>query len=143
MTAVVELDEVIAEALESVRLSARRRQDGWVVPAGGRLNREVVLIPEGDGVRVQAVLVEWDEIAPAEAEALDRFLERASAGLRFAHCEREPTRAVVTALVGAVRAAGSLADAIGGVAAGCRMLAREAGTLLGPEAARAYLEFHC
>jgi hypothetical protein len=138
MTAAVEIDEVIAEALESVGLSVKRRQDGWVVPVCGRLNREIVLTPEGDALRVRAVLVEWDEIGPGEALALDRFLERANAGLRFAHCEREPTRAVVTALVDAVR----LADAIGGVAAGCRMLAREAGALLGPEAARVYLEFH-
>jgi hypothetical protein len=29
-----------------------------------------------------------------------------------------------------------------GVAAGCRLLAREAGTLLATDAARAYLEFH-
>jgi hypothetical protein len=142
MSVVVQLDEAIAEALDSMGLAGKRRDDGWVIPAGGRLIREIILIPDGDGVRVRAVLVEWDELGPAEVEAVGRFLGHARGRLRFAHGDLEATRAVVTALVEGSKAAEELADAIGAVAAGCRLLAREAGALVHPEAARAYLEFH-
>jgi hypothetical protein len=142
MTAVVQLDEAITEALESAGLAGKHRDDGWVVPAGGRLVREIVLTPEGDGVRVRAVLVEWDEVGQAEVEAVGQFLEQARDGLRFARGELEATRAVVTALIVGSRIAEGVADAVGGVAAVCRLLAREVNALLHPEAARTFLEFH-
>jgi hypothetical protein len=142
MTEVVQLDEAVAEALELAGLAGTRRDDGWVIPAGGRLVREIVLTPAGDGVLVRAVLVEWDEVGQAEVEAVRQFLEQARDGLRFARGELEATRAVVTALVVGSRMAEGLADAVGGVAAVCRLLAREVNALLHPEAARTYLEFH-
>jgi hypothetical protein len=92
-------------------------------------------------VRVQAVLVEWEEIGPEERAALARLLCRAQLGLRFARCELSPTQARVTALVETGHIDGALADSVGGVAAGCRLLAREVGALLTPEVARAFREF--
>jgi hypothetical protein len=141
MTATVNLDEVIAEALDATGLGWKRRDEVWVVPAGGRLPREVQIAPHGDVVHVRAVLVEWDEIGADEREAIGRFLQRAQGGLRFAHCELEATQAVVTASVEAGQLDKRLADAVGAVAAGCRMLAREVGALLAPGPSRAYLEF--
>ncbi len=135
------LAETIAEALHATGLTWKRRDEGWVAPTGGRLPREVLVTLEEAGVRVQAVLVEWDEIGADERAALGLLLGRADAGLRFARCELTATQARVAALVEAKDVEASLADRVGGVAAGCRLLAREAGALLVPEAARAFLEF--
>ncbi len=132
---------MIEGALDLTGLGWKRREEAWVVPATGRLPREVLVAPEGGGVRVQAVLVEWDEIGPDERSALALLLCRAQLGLRFARCELSPTQARVTALVEARHIDGALADSVGGVAAGCRLLAREVGALLNPEAARAFREF--
>ncbi len=133
--------EAVEGALDTTGLGWKRREDSWVVPATGRLPREILIAPEGGGVRVQAVLVEWDEIGPDERAALALLLCRAQLGLRFARCELSATQARVTALVEARHIDGALADSAGGVAAGCRLLAREAGALLAPEAARAFREF--
>jgi hypothetical protein len=133
--------EAIEEALDTTGLGWKRREGSWVVPATGRLPREIVVTPEGDGVRVQAVLVEWDEIGPDERAALNLLLGRAEGGLRFARCELDATQARVTARVEAGHVESALADSVGGVAAGCRLLAREVGTLLAPDAARAFREF--
>jgi hypothetical protein len=135
------LEELAEAALEGAGLGWKRREGGWVVPAGGKLPREVRIAAEGAGVRVEAVLVEWDEVGPAEREAVARLLCRAQLGLRFARCELTPTCARVAARVGINDVEGALADSVGGVAAGCRLLAREVGALLVPEAARAFLEF--
>jgi hypothetical protein len=132
--------ELIEGALDATGLGWKRRDGGWVVPAGGRLPREVLVAHEGDGVRVQAVLVEWDEIGGDERAALAQLLGRAEVGLRFARCELSAAQARVTALVEAKDIEGALADAVGGVAAGCRLLAREVGALLAAQVARAFLE---
>jgi hypothetical protein len=137
----VGLAEVIEGALDATGLGWKRRDVGWVVPASGRLPREVFVSPEGGGVRVQAVLVEWDEIGTDERAALERQLCRAQLGLRFARCELSATQARVTALVESGNVEGALADSVGGVAAGCRLLAREVGALLAVEVARAFLAF--
>jgi hypothetical protein len=131
-----DMEEGVAESLEALGLGGKRRGDGWVIPAGGLVPREIEITAEGGTLRVQAVLLEWDEIGADEREAVGRFLERAQSGLRFARCRLEQTRAVVTGLVDR-----ELADAVGGVLAGCRLLAREVGALLAPAAARAYLDF--
>jgi hypothetical protein len=133
--------EAIEEALDATGLGWKRREDSWVVPAMGRLPREIVVTPEGDGVRIQAVLVEWDEVGPEEQAALALLLGRAEVGLQFAHCEWSATQARVTAWIEERNIEGALADSVGGVAAGCRLLAREVGALLNPEAARAFREF--
>jgi hypothetical protein len=135
------LTEVIEGALDATGLGWKRRDEGWVVPASGRLPREVLVSPEGGGVRVQAVLVEWDEIGTDERAAIGRLLCRAQLGLRFARCELSATQARVTALVESRHVEGALADSVGGVAAGCRLLAREAGALLAADVARAFLAF--
>jgi hypothetical protein len=140
-TTAATMAEAIEGALDMTGHGWKRRDDTWVVPATGRLPREVLVAPEGGGVRVQAVLVEWDEIGPDERAALATLLCRAQVGLRFARCELSATQARVTALVEARHIDGALADSVGGVAAGCRLLAREVGALLTPEVARAFREF--
>jgi hypothetical protein len=135
------LAEAIAEALDATGLGWKRRGDGWVTPAGGRLPREILVTLGETGVRVQAVLVEWDEVGADERAALARLLCRAQLGLRFARCELDVTQARVTAWVEMRDVESTLADSVGGVAAGCRLLAREVGALLAPDAARVFLEF--
>jgi hypothetical protein len=136
MTTLLDLEEGIAEALEAMGLGCKRRDDARVIPAGGRVPREVQITTEEGALCVQAVLVEWDEIGPDERRAVGQLLQRAQRNLRFARCELEPTRAVVRGVVEK-----ELSDTVGGVMAGCRLLAREVGALLAPEAARAYLDF--
>jgi hypothetical protein len=136
MTTMTDVEEGIAEALEAMGLGCKRRDEAWVIPATGQLCREIQITSEGGTLRAQAVLVEWDEIGPDERRAVTHFLDRAQTGLRFVRCELEPTRAVVTG-----RVEGTLTDTVGGVMAGCRLLAREVGALLFPEAARVYLDF--
>jgi hypothetical protein len=134
--------ELVVAAFEESGLAWKRRDGGWVVPAGGPLVREVAVRPEGAGLRVEAVLVEWDEVGALEREAVARLLCRAQAGLRFCRAELLPNRARLTALLEERDVEGALADSVGGVAAGCLLLAREVGALLSIDVARVYLEFH-
>jgi hypothetical protein len=137
----VSLAERIEGALEASGFAWKRRERSWVVPAGGRLVREIEVVPVPAGVRVQSVLVGWDEIGPAEQEAIAWLLCRAQLGLRWARCEMDGREARVAALVATSRIDPGLTDSLAGVAAGSRLLAREVGALLAPELARAYLEF--
>lgn len=133
--------EDVEAALDDSGFAWKRREAGWAVPAAGRLTRDVCVSGVPSGVRVEAVLVQWDEIGAAEAEAVARLLCRAHLGLRFARCELDAGQARVVALVASDHVAGGLAWAVGGVAAGAQMLAREVGALLVPEVARVFLEF--
>jgi hypothetical protein len=134
-------NEQVAEALEQAGLAGRPHEDGWVVPAAGRLPRALAVTPGAWGLRVDAVLIEWDEIGATQREALARLLCGAQLGLRFCRGELLPDKARLTALVEGRHLDGALADTLGGVAAGCRLLAQEAAALLAPDAARAYLDF--
>jgi hypothetical protein len=133
-------DEVIEEALTASGFAWTRRQAGWAVPARGALPRELSIERVPSGVRVAALLVSWDEAGPAEVEALACFLGRAQRGLRFARCELAERQARVAALVPAEEIESGLPDALGGVAAGAQLLAREAAALLVPALARAYVQ---
>src|SRR5262249_49140389 len=122
-------------------LGWKRRETRWALPAGGALPREIHLTPEGDGLRVETILLEWDETGEAEIEAIARLLCRAQLGLRFARCRLHPGQAAVTAHIEGRHLAEALADGVGGVMAGARLLAREVAALLEPGAARAFLDF--
>jgi hypothetical protein len=135
-------DEVIEEALTASGFAWTRRQANWAVPARGSLPRELRVERLPDGLRVEALLVSWDEAGPAELEALACFLERAQRGLCFARCELAERQARLTAVVPAAEVETGLPDALAGVAAGARLLAREAAALLVPALARAYLQFN-
>jgi hypothetical protein len=131
----------VESALEEVGLPWRRRAEGWVVPAGASLPREITLRPLPGGLRVEAILLAWDELGEAELAALAWFLCRAQHGLRFARCELADRQARVAALVRVEELGSALPHALMGVATGTRLLAREVGALLLPELARAYVEF--
>jgi hypothetical protein len=134
-------EEVVNATLEETGLGWKRRDSGWALPAGGSLPREIHLTPNGDGLHLEAILLEWDEAVEAEFQALAHLLCRAQLGLRFARCRLQPGQAAVEADIDTRHLAEALADGIGGVAAGARLLAREVAALLEPAAARAFLDF--
>jgi hypothetical protein len=134
--------EALEAALEASGFGWTRREKGWAVPAGERLPREIQVSAGAAGVRLDAALAEWDEIGDAERQALARFLLAAQPGLRLARCELDERKAQIASAVASANIDTELGHSLMGVAAGCRLLAREAGTLLAPEVARAYLEFH-
>jgi hypothetical protein len=133
--------EGVVSALEEAGLPFKQREDGWVVPASVHLPCEVAVRPLPGGVRVESVLLAWDELGETELSALQWFSSRAERGLRFARCELAGRQVRVAAQVRADEVERILPHAVLGVATGVRLLAREAGTLLLPEVARAYLEF--
>jgi hypothetical protein len=135
-------DEAVEAALEGSSFAWSRREHGWAVPANETLPREMQVQGTPRGLRIEAVLVEWDEIGATEAEALARFLLAAHAGLRFARCEWIEGRARLAATAASAHLDEDLRHGLLGVAASCRLLAREAVALLLPEAARLFLDFH-
>jgi hypothetical protein len=134
--------DVLEAALEASGLAWARREKGWAVPANDRLPRELHVGPTPTGLRVEAVLAEWDEITPAEREALALFLATAQAGLRGARCEMDGRGARVVAVVEAAQVDTELTCSLLAVAVACRQLARPAAALLVPEVAAAFLDFH-
>jgi hypothetical protein len=137
-----EIEEGLVEsALEEAGLPCKRREAGWVVPAGGLRLREIALTPESGGLRVEAVLASWDEISATQREALERFLRSGETGLRSARCEQSKGQALAFVLVAAGDLEAHLPHAVAAVLAAVRLLAREAGALLSTEVADAYLRF--
>jgi len=134
-------DEVVETVLETSGLAWSRRERGWAVPAAEHCPRELRIGAEPGLVRVEAVLADWDEIGVVEAEALARFLYQAQPGLRFARCELHERQARISSVIEAEHLETDLLHGLRGVAAGCRLLARETTALLVPEMARALLEF--
>lgn len=137
-----DVGEAVEAALEQTGFAWKRREVGWAVPADRVLAREIQVVPEAGGVRVRAVLTEWDEIGTDESAALAWFLCRAQAGLRFVRCELDGRQASVGARVRAGAIEELLPHCVGGAAAAVRALAREVGALLVPEIARAYRRLH-
>lgn len=138
--ATVEVEEVEA-ALDDSGFAWKRREGGWAIPTAGRLPRPIEITRVPAGIRVEAVLMQWDEIGATEEEAVGRLLCQAQLGLRFARCELDTGQARAVALVAADRVEGGLVRALGGVAAGARLLSREVGALLVPDVARVFLDF--
>jgi hypothetical protein len=134
-------DEVVEAVLETSGLAWSRRERGWAVPAAENCPRELRISAEPGVVRVEAVLADWDEIGGVEAEALARFLYLAQPGLRCARCELHERQARISSVIEAEHLETELVHGLRGVAAGCRLLARETTALLVPEMARALLEF--
>jgi hypothetical protein len=132
---------VVEAALDASGFGWKRREEGWVVPAGERLARAIEVRPGPAGVRVEAVLATWDELGATEAAAVGRLLCRAQLGLRLARCELDARQARVVALLAAGHVETALPHSLGGVAAGVRWLTREVGVLLAPPVARAFLDF--
>jgi hypothetical protein len=134
--------EEIEAALDVSGLPWCRRDTGWAVPAADGVPRELHVSETLDGVRVEAILVEWDEAADEARQALAQFLGAAEVSLLNARCEVDGSQARVFAFVGGAELEAGLTHALFGVSAGCRFLAREARALLVPEMARHYLQFH-
>jgi hypothetical protein len=129
-------------ALAASGLAWARREALWVVPAAGSVAWEMLVRRVPAGVRVEATLVEWDEVGAAPAAALAQLLWQAQAGLRCARCTLEDRRARVVSLATSEYLDADLLHSLLGVATACRLLAREAAALLWPELAAAFLEFH-
>jgi hypothetical protein len=134
-------EEVVEAALDSVGWPWRRRQHGWVIPASAHLPREIEIIPEEAGLRVQAVLVDWDDLGADERRALAWMLCRAQLGLRFCRGELAQRQALLAGQLAVRDVECGLANLLGGTAAGLRLLGREAGDLLLPGLASVYLHF--
>jgi hypothetical protein len=134
--------EAVEAALDGSGVGWCSRDDGWAVPATQARPWELRVRPVPGGVRVEAVLAEWDEDDRVEAAGLARFLAAAQASLRFARCELGPHSARVVSLAEGPRLETDLPHSLRGVAAGCGLLVREVRALLVPEVARRYLAFH-
>jgi hypothetical protein len=134
-------EEVVEAVLETSGLAWSRRERGWAVPAAENSPRELRITVEPGRVRIEAVLADWDEIGGVEAEAVARFLYLAQPGLRCARCELHDRQARISSMIEAEHLETDLLHGLRGVAAGCRLLARETAALLVPEMARALLEF--
>jgi len=135
------LAEEVEAALDASGFTWKRRESGWVVPACGGLPREIAVVLAPETVEGRAILVEWDEIGPTEKAALVRFLDRAQRGLRNVRWELDERQARLVSQVDTEDVERGLGDALGGIAAGVRLLNREAGALLVPEVARVLLDF--
>jgi hypothetical protein len=135
------LEERIDAALEAAGRIWKRREGAWIIPASERLPREIRITALGDHLRVEAILVSWDEIGADEMRALGRLLDRAQSDLRFARCQMDERQARIAAVVESSFLERDLPDALSSVMAGIRLLAREVGVLLMPEMARTYLAF--
>jgi hypothetical protein len=133
--------EELETALESAGVIASRRQANWAVSPPPRCPRELLLTIVPEGVRVSAILTDWDVIDPVSATALAQLLCSAQAGLRFARCTLDERSAHITAFARAGDLESDLPHALRAVATGCELLAREASALLRPELAEHYLTF--
>jgi hypothetical protein len=128
-------------ALQASALPWSRRGEEWVIPAGDHLPRELHIRATDNGVRVEADLMEWDEIADESREAMALFLSRAEGDLRRCHGELVERSARLVAVVSETDLELSLPAALRGMAQGCRGMARAVRALLSPAMARAYLDF--
>jgi hypothetical protein len=144
-TAAWPADDLVESALDATGLAWSRRDAVWAIAPTSSLTRELLVQPVPGGVRIEAVLIEWDEVGAPQMEALNRFLRLAERGLRFARCAIDGKKVVVWG-----EAASGEADletlvplCVGGVTAACRHLVREVAALLVPELAQTYLDGGC
>jgi hypothetical protein len=142
MSATSEIDnEVVEASLDTLGVPWKRREDGWVVPSGPRWPYQVSVTACAGTLRVEAVLVSWDELGPTERSALECLLaraERCQPGVRF---ELDADRALAWRSLPAGSSERALTAVVARVAESTRRLAREAGALLNQEVAQAYLRF--
>jgi hypothetical protein len=134
--------DTIEMVLDGSGLSWSRREDNWAVTAPEGVARELLVGRTEKGLKVDAVLVEWDEAGPGCLEALEHFRARAEKSIRGIRCRIDGTLARIEADVPADEVESKLEEALLAVSAGCRFLAREARALLDVELARAYVAFH-
>jgi len=135
------LAEDVEMTLDADGWAWTRRDAGWAVPSAGEVTREIRVIPTDDGVRLDAVLIEWDEAAAESREALALFLKRAERDVPGVGCSLDGTLARLSANVPAGQIECRLGEALRSMFAGCRLLAAGARALLSPELARQYLSF--
>src|SRR5262245_11874269 len=101
----------IEMTLDAAGLPWTRRGDHWVVPAA-EVARELHVMLTDSGVRIDAVLVEWDE-APAESlKALARFLEAGGRDVAGVRGSLEGRQATLTAEVAADHIERHLGEAV-------------------------------
>src|SRR5205085_12373765 len=125
--------DTVEMVLDGTGLPWARREMGWAVTAPGGVARELLVGRTEEGLRVDAVLVEWDETGPECREALEHFLARAEKSIRGIRCCIAGTLARIEADVPADQVESKLEEALLAVSAGCRFLAREARALLDME----------
>jgi hypothetical protein len=133
--------EAMEAALEGSGFGWARREQGRAVPAGGVVSREIAVHVEPGGVRLEAVLADWDEIDDVSRTGLASFLLAAQTNLRGARCHLEGSRALVVVRAEANHLETDIPSGLHAIATACRLLAREAAALLTPATARAYLTY--
>src|SRR5262249_54927002 len=69
--------DAVESALDGLGASWKKREDGWVIPATARTPCEIVIVANSDGLRIEGVLVRWDEAGETELTALAALLKRA------------------------------------------------------------------
>ncbi len=134
--------EAVEAALDAAGVAWARREAVWVIPPAAGVPRELTVRPQPGGVRVEAVLAEWDALGAGPGAALARFLVAAQSGLRGARCELGGRGATICSWADADRLEADLGPGLRAVGGGCRLLGREARALLSPAVARAYEAFH-
>ncbi len=134
--------DAVESVLESTGLEWTRRASAWALPANRVVPREILLTCEADGIRLEAVLAQWEEIDASCARALDHFLHQAESGFHFVRLKRSAERATGFALVPEAHLEEDLPVALVGMSAACQHLPCEVEALLQPEIARQFLTFH-
>lgn len=131
--------EALEAALDSSGFAWTRREQNWAIAAGSTTPREIVLHLEPDGVRLEAVLCDWDAIDDVGQTALTEFLLAAQETLRGVRFHLDANRAVAVARADANHLDADVLHGLHAVANACRSMIREAAALLTPTVARGYL----
>src|SRR5205823_4520793 len=87
------LAEDVEMTLDADGWAWTRRADGWAAPSAGEVTREIRVTPTDSGIRLDAVLIEWDEAAAESREALALFLKIAGRDVPGVGCSLDGTLA--------------------------------------------------
>lgn len=116
--------------------------DELMLEFGPALSRHQIELREENGeVVVEATLLTWDEIGPAEEQALEAFLRRAEGEMRFVECRLQDGAATLVARLNDRDIDVSLPHTVARLIQASRALSREAAALLRPELAGEYSRF--
>jgi hypothetical protein len=130
--------DAVESALDGLGASWKKREGGWVIPATARTPCEIAIVTNAGGLRVEGVLLSWDEAGQKELTALAALLKRAESDLPGARFELGQGRAVVAVEASSER---TLPAAVACVVLAARLVGREAALLLEKEMADRYLAF--
>jgi hypothetical protein len=133
--------EDIETALDAAGVAWTRRDGRWAFPAVG-VSRELIALPTPEGMRVEALLVAWEDALPDAVAALRHFLNKAVKSLPGVECVLEAAEARIVIALAHEQLEAQLSPAIEALSVACRLLARESAALLVPDLSRHYMSFH-